>query len=378
LPAIAEIVPNKHRGTAQAVLDLVGLPWTVFGALIGNSMVKFYALSFKVNFIIGILLNVLTMIMILFFYKPPRGTLPYGKSPFKAFLELDWAGIALLACGIVPTLVGISSGGTLFPWKSAGVIAPMVIGFLSFAALFFWEWKGSRNPFFSPELFEGKNNRFGFCLILTFVAGMSLYAAAAFWTQQCQAMYFSDPTKIGLSSIPSGIGGVIGGFLGAMLIGRGRFFKAQYVLFYGSCLKMVADGLFTTLDPTKLILGMGAGFLGMFGVGAVMLAVIVTVQLTCSDKHIGLATLVLASVRSLGGSVSVSIYSSIMNNTLKKDAPVRIAAAAPDLPPAALKSLVPVLIGGRPQEALNIPGVTPENLKLAMEAIKWSWGGAFQ
>lgn len=378
MPAIAEIVPNKHRGTAQAVLDLVGLPWAVFGALIGNSMVKFYALSFRVNFIIGILLNVLTMVMILFFYKPPRGTLPDGKSPFKAFLELDWAGIALLACGIVLTLVGISNGGTLFPWKSAGVIAPMAIGFLSFAALFFWEWKGSRNPFFSHELFEGKNNRFGFCLILTFVAGMSLYAAAAFWTQQCQAMFFSDPTKIGLSSIPSGIGGAIGGFLGAILIGRGRFFKAQYVLFYGACLKMIADGLFTTLDPTKLILGMGAGFLGMFGVGAVMLAVIVTVQLTCSDKHIGLATLVLASVRSLGGSVSVSIYSSIMMNTLKTDAPVRIAAAAPDLPQAALESLVPLLIGGRPQEALNITGVTPENLELAMEAIKWSWGGAFK
>jgi hypothetical protein len=371
-------VPNKHRGTAQAVLDLVGLPWTVFGALIGNSMVKYYALSFKINFIIGILLNVLTMVMIFFFYKPPRGTLPEGKSALKAFAELDWLGIALLAGGIVPTLVGISSGGTLFPWNSAGVIAPLTIGTLSFIMLFLWEWKGSKNPFFSHELFEGKNNRFGVCLILTFVAGMSLYAAAAFWTQQCQAMFFSDPTKIGLSSIPSGIGGVVGGLFGAMLIGRGRFFKAQYVLFYGASLKMIADGLFSTLDPTKLALGMGAGFLAMLGVGAVMLAVIVTVQLTCSDKHIGLATLVLASVRSLGGSVSVSIYSSIMNNTLKKDAPVRIAAAVPQLSSASISKLVPVLMGGRSQEGLKIAGVTPENLSIAMETIKWSWGVAFQ
>jgi hypothetical protein len=341
-------------------------------------MVKYYALSFRVNFIIGILLNVLTMVMIFFFYKPPRGTLPEGQSAFKAFIELDWTGIALLACGIVPTLVGISSGGSLFPWLSAGVIAPLSIGVLSFIALFFWQWKGAKNPFFSPELFEGKNNRFGVCLILTFIAGMSLYAIAAFWTQQCQAMFFSDPTKIGLSGIPSGVGGVIGGLFGAMLIGRGRLFKAQYVLFYGACLKMIADGLFTTLDPTKLILGMGAGFLAMLGVGAVMLAVIVTVQLTCSDKHIGLATLILASVRSLGGAVSVSIYSAIMNNTLKKDAPVRIAAAASELSPEAVKSLVPVLMGGRSQEGLKIPGVTPEILSIAMEAIKWSWAAAFQ
>jgi hypothetical protein len=70
VPAIAEIVPNKHRGTAQAVLDLVGLPWTVFGALIGNSMVKHYKLSFRVNFIIGIILNLLTIVLIWFFYHP--------------------------------------------------------------------------------------------------------------------------------------------------------------------------------------------------------------------------------------------------------------------------------------------------------------------
>jgi MFS family permease len=72
IAAIGEIVPNKHRGTAQAVLDLVALPWTVFGALIGNSMVKNYKLSFRINFIIGILLNLLTMTTIYLWYHPVR------------------------------------------------------------------------------------------------------------------------------------------------------------------------------------------------------------------------------------------------------------------------------------------------------------------
>ena len=35
LAAVAELVPNNKRGTVQACLDLVGLPWTVFGALTG-------------------------------------------------------------------------------------------------------------------------------------------------------------------------------------------------------------------------------------------------------------------------------------------------------------------------------------------------------
>lgn len=35
LAAVAELVPNNKRGVVQACLDLVGLPWNVFGALTG-------------------------------------------------------------------------------------------------------------------------------------------------------------------------------------------------------------------------------------------------------------------------------------------------------------------------------------------------------
>lgn len=33
---IAEIVPNKHRGAAQALLDIVTTPWSMFGGLAGT------------------------------------------------------------------------------------------------------------------------------------------------------------------------------------------------------------------------------------------------------------------------------------------------------------------------------------------------------
>jgi MFS family permease len=70
LAAIAEIVPNKHRGTAQAALDIVTLPWAVFGSLTGNAMVKYYALGFRINFIIGAILNVLSITTIWMWYHP--------------------------------------------------------------------------------------------------------------------------------------------------------------------------------------------------------------------------------------------------------------------------------------------------------------------
>jgi hypothetical protein len=108
---------------------------------------------------------------------------------------------------MVLTLVGIAFGGKTFPWSSPGTILPLTIGICSFIALGLWEWKGAKNPFFAHALFSGNSKRFALFLILTFVGGMSAYSATAFWTQQSQGMFFSDPDKIGLSAIPSGIGG---------------------------------------------------------------------------------------------------------------------------------------------------------------------------
>jgi uncharacterized membrane protein len=74
LAAIGELVPNKHRGNAQAVLDLVTMPWAIFGPLIGNAMVKYQKLSFRINFIVGVILNLLTITTIYFWYHPVRKT----------------------------------------------------------------------------------------------------------------------------------------------------------------------------------------------------------------------------------------------------------------------------------------------------------------
>jgi hypothetical protein len=112
-----------------------------------------------------------------------------------------------MAVGIVLTLMGLAFGGTQFPWGSGGVIAPLMIGILSLCLLGIWEWKIASNPFFAHELFIGKGRTFTLQLLLTFVGGMSLYTAAAFWTQQCQGMFVRDPIKIGLSAIPGGVGG---------------------------------------------------------------------------------------------------------------------------------------------------------------------------
>jgi hypothetical protein len=64
-------VPNKFRGRVQAFLDLSTLPWTVFGALMGGAMVQDHGkFGFRINFYIGLALNVVALVLSYFWYHP--------------------------------------------------------------------------------------------------------------------------------------------------------------------------------------------------------------------------------------------------------------------------------------------------------------------
>jgi hypothetical protein len=97
----------------------------------------------------------------------------------QALRDLDWMGVFLMNAGLVLFLVAIGLGGTTFPWKSAGFIAPFIVGVVLIAVFIFWEAKIASFPFLDHDLFKGKTRTFSMFLVVDFVAGMGLYAAAA-------------------------------------------------------------------------------------------------------------------------------------------------------------------------------------------------------
>jgi Fungal trichothecene efflux pump (TRI12) len=195
-------------------------------------------------------------------------------------------------------------------------------------------------------------------------------------------MFTRDPIEIGVSAMPGGLGGAVGGFLGGLLVGRGPGLGSNHILIYGSALKMLSDAVFTILTPDTFRLALGMGFLAMFGMGMSLVCLVVCVQLTSNDEHIGLATLVLGSIRAIGGSVAVTIYTSIMQNTLKEDAGPRVGKELRkhgfNVTTDALKQLVPKLLTGKELMQTNITSVTPQALQLAKDTVKWTWALAFR
>lgn len=167
-----------------------------------------------------------------------------------------------------------------------------------------------------------------------------------------------------------------------MLIGKGKIFKTHYCLIYGTLIKTIADFLITLIQPTgpySIPFGMGIGFLSMLGTGWTTVSLIVCVQLSCSDENLGLATLLLGAVRAIGGSVAVTIYTSLLNNTLTNQAGPTIGKAAVPLgyPESGLRKLIFELTNENIPAAAGLPGVTPKILGAAREGLKATWTVGF-
>lgn len=62
------------------------------------------------------------------------------RTKFTARLKtIDWGGNALFMIGFGLIILALTWGGVTYPWKSAAIIVPLVLGFLFSGVFFYWE-----------------------------------------------------------------------------------------------------------------------------------------------------------------------------------------------------------------------------------------------
>lgn len=149
-------------------------------------------------------------------------------------------------------------------------------------------------------------------------------------------------------------------------------------LLYGTVIKTIADSMLIALEPAGTFsqsYGLGCGFLSMFGTGWTSVSLIVCVQMACADEDLGMATLILGSVRAIGGSAAVTIYSTLLSNTMSAEAGPAVAKAV--LPMGftmeGLPALVVDLINENVVEAAALPGMTTAMLDAARRGLENAW-----
>lgn len=126
---LGELVPNKQRGPIVTLTFFSSMPFAVFGPVIARSFIENTSSKWRWSYYLGIIMEVVALVLYQFLYHPPRfDQLHEGKTKMQAFRELDFGGIILFVAGFVIFIIGLSWGGTTYPWKSSQVIATLVVG----------------------------------------------------------------------------------------------------------------------------------------------------------------------------------------------------------------------------------------------------------
>jgi len=103
-----------------------------------------------------IIINAISGLLFFFFYYPPTFEMKFQNRTKKQQLkDFDYIGTALFIAGFVLFLLGLSWGGSVYPWKSAHVISTMVIGGITIIAFALWEvYANLKEPLLPVHLFK--------------------------------------------------------------------------------------------------------------------------------------------------------------------------------------------------------------------------------
>ncbi|CAM1505005.1 Fc.00g106420.m01.CDS01 [Cosmosporella sp. VM-42] len=340
--AIGELVPNKYRPMVLSFIFLTNAPIATFGPIIARKFISNPSLGWRWCYYINIIDVGLAIILLFFFYHPPTFELLHERKTKRQMLrDLDYVGIFLWTAGLTVFLMGISWGGNMYPWKSAATISSIIIGILLLVALFLWEGFATlKYPAIPVQFFA--NRGFMSLVCCATVASMFYYSAVLLWPQQVQALFTKDITYGGWLSCTVASATALGQICAGFIVRWGG--NVRYWLIFSTFAMVGFVSALASLTPADKNTGVALTILGPFFVGFIELASLALAPLFCRAQDIGLASGLLASIRSAGGSIAVTVYSTILKNRLTTTIPNNVIPAAENagLP----ESQIPALLKG--------------------------------
>ncbi|KAH6955725.1 trichothecene efflux pump [Ilyonectria sp. MPI-CAGE-AT-0026] len=317
---LGELVPNNWRGPMNTLVFISSLPFAVFGPVIARAFIENTSSGWRWSYYLGDILGAICLVLFWFFYNPPVYSQlhVHGKSKWQMTKELDFIGIFLYIAGCILLLVGLSWGGTKYPWASAETLCTIIIGILTIAA----------------------------------------FVVYVGW--QCSVV---------------GGGILLGQSIGGFCITYVPKLKWQVIIV--SSLAFAFTTSLSSISVDRWAATIAFGVLTCASVGFVENTAMSGVTLIWEPQDIGLATGILGSIRGLGGAIAQPLYSSILSTQLAEQIPKRVILAAINagLPETSLEQLLAGTVTGN---YTGVPGINDAILEGVTLAMKESYIVSFR
>ncbi|KAF2165538.1 hypothetical protein M409DRAFT_67325 [Zasmidium cellare ATCC 36951] len=374
----AEILPRRWRSIVQGVVNIAAALGAIAGPLIIGALVEGDTLDGWRDFYwIQMALWGVTVIGLLFGYMPPkRITSVDSLKWWQKLLKLDLIGFFLLLAGLVLTLVGLTMGGTQYPWSDSRVIGTLVSGLVILGFFLLYEWKGTSTGILNHELFRGGEGReglgrtFAICLLLIFLEGALLFAYMIFYPIMTATLFETDPFLQVLRAQPFWIAnGIVTGLYGLY---SSRFKSFRIPMAFGFTLFTAGIVGFATIEPDDSTNALIFSGLAGIGFGGPLVLIISAVQLAVPHHLICTATAVAISARGIADAVFTAALTAALDSEESSLVPQDVGQAVVQagLPSSSVDSFIAALTTENITALAAVPGITPAIAEAGVTAFK--------
>ena len=296
---IGDLFPPSERGKYQ------GLTMAVFGlaAIVGPLLGGFITDRFSWHWIFYINLPLGIPVIVAFIRFFPN------IQPVRVKHQLDYLGMAALVLCVAPLILGLSWAGVEYGWAS-----PQVIGMLAMSAVmvvvFIVVESRAAEPIMPLGVF--RNRVVSVSVIASFCIGMGLFGTIFLVPLFFQGVLGQSATNSGIILMPMMLGWVVASTISGQALSRlGGHYRVQALV----GLAVMAAGMFLlsrmTADSSRGQAVFDIVVMGL-GLGIALPLLVIAVQNAVPYRIMGAATASVQFFRSIGQTVGLAIFGSIM------------------------------------------------------------------
>jgi MFS family permease len=271
IAANQEITPNHARPLAFGINQTMGSSMAILGTFVAAAFVEHntgghggWPWAYYFNAIVYAITGVAVFVT----YFPPPPLLRRQGQLKDIISHADYIGILLLCGSLASLLIGLTWGGTTYPWSSGKIIATLTSGCVGLVIFGLWEWLGKSDGLFDHRLLKTAN--FPILLFVCLIDGMLLLGVNVLYAQEIADLFTTNAIHIAVILCPYLITSTFGCFPAGFVMARTKSYR---ILLVGALLWCsLFTGLMALINPNRL--AMACVFSALFGIATAVTTVI--------------------------------------------------------------------------------------------------------
>ena len=298
---LLETFPKEKRGAAMSVYAMGIVVAPILGPTLGGWITDNY--SWRWVFFINLPVGIISMLMCSSYVEDP----PWLRNARPG--KIDSIGFGLLIIWISALQIVLDKGQTEDWFSSSLIVSLSTIAAITFVAFVIWELRVEQ-PIVNLRILKDRNLTIGAGLL--FLVGAVLYGTTAVLPLFMQNLLGWTATTAGFVMSPRGIGAVIGSIVAARVLAAQKIDGRAWIAF--GCLILAwtmfeLGGISNQTDIRHLIVPI---VISGFAITTIFVPMTTYSLATVPRENTGDATGLTSLLRNLGGSVGISLITTLI------------------------------------------------------------------